>query len=55
MKAEGSFAAAIYQQVDPSDQNNADPFHDMPARPRRVKLLTQQPLLLANIVVSNKT
>jgi hypothetical protein len=44
MKADGSFTAAIYQQVDPFDQNVTDPFHDTPGR---VKLLTQQPLLLA--------
>jgi hypothetical protein len=55
MKAEGSFTAAIYQQVDPSDQNVADPFHDTPASPGGVKLLTQQPLLLANMVALSNT
>jgi hypothetical protein len=58
MKAEGSVTANIYQQVDPSDQNVADPFHDRPATQGGVKLLTlltQQLLLLANIVVLNKT
>jgi hypothetical protein len=54
MKAEGSFTAAIYQQVDPSDQNVADPSHDTPATPGGVKLLTQQLLLLANIVAIKK-
>jgi hypothetical protein len=55
MKADGSFTAAIYQQVDPSDQNVADPFHDTPAMPGGVKLLTQQPLLLANMVALSNT
>jgi hypothetical protein len=55
MKAEGSFTANIYQQMDPSDQTVADPFHHRPATHGAVKLLTQQLLLLANIVALNKT
>jgi hypothetical protein len=50
MKAGGSFTTAIYQQVDPSDQNIADPFHYTAAMPGGAELLTQQPLLLVNFV-----